>query len=105
MVVGSKFDNAEISSSALLTSEIFLIYHAFPSALELICGRPSEVIKYLQGLGYEFYVIERKFEFGDVIGWSVTRLFLEIIFGEQLRFVRVTQLKKQSYDVILAVAK
>lgn len=64
----------------------------------------SEVIDYLESLDYEFYIIERRFDFRRFRGWSVIRFFLVMLLGEQLKFVRVKQFKKQPYDMILAVS-
>ena len=74
------------------------------SAPEIIDGS-SSVIKYLEDLGYEFFIIKKNFYFGDSIVAKFFSLVCRSLFGERLDFVEVKAFRKTFYDMILGMPK
>ena len=74
------------------------------SAPEIINGS-SSVIKYLEDLGYEFFIIKKNFYFGESVVAKLTSLVCRSLFGERLDFVEVKAFRKTSYDMILGMPK
>ena len=74
------------------------------SAPEIINGS-SSVIKYLEDLGYEFFIIKKNFYFGESVVAKFFSLVCRSLFGERLDFVEVKAFRKTSYDMILGMPK
>lgn len=74
------------------------------SASEIIDGS-SSVIKYLEDLGYEFFIIRKNFHFGESVVARILGLAFRLLFGERLDFVKIKSFKTKFYDMILAMPK
>lgn len=70
-----------------------------------IADGSSEVIKFLEELGYSFFTIKKNFYFGEGIVSKFAGLTLRTLLGEQYDFVEINEFKKVFYDMILAVPK
>ena len=73
-------------------------------ASEIVDGS-SQVIKYLEELGYEFFTIKKNFYCGESVVGKLISLACQSLFGERLDFVKVNEFRKTSYDMILAMPK
>lgn len=74
------------------------------SASEIIDGG-SSAIKYLEELGYKFFIIKKNFYCGESVVAKFFSLACRSLFGERLDFVETKVFQKTSYDMILAMPK
>jgi FkbM family methyltransferase len=63
----------------------------------------SAVISYLESLGYDFYEIKKRFDFGEGFLNRFARLLLTKIFGSRLSIVQADKFKEKYYDMIVAI--
>lgn len=63
----------------------------------------SETIEILSSLGYEFYTVENRFEFGDTFWRLLAREFLCVLLGFQLVIRKRKKFKRQFYETIIAI--
>jgi hypothetical protein len=71
---------------------------------EISNGR-SPVIDFLASMGYEFYTMERSFEFGRGLIFKMLRFFLVIMFKEKLLFRKTSRFTSRFHDMIIAVPR
>ena len=75
----------------------------FEQATSDLSDGASESIDYLSSLGYCFYTLKRRFEFGENNIAKIFSVFLRTIFGDQLSFVKTKKISKKFHHLILAI--
>ena len=75
----------------------------FEQDIACVFNGKTQVISYLESIGYYFYTIKRRFDFGDSFFQKLFGHLLRSLLGDQLSFVRAEFFIKRSYDMILAV--
>lgn len=101
-VEGHELDVLKGAKKTLISKKPAIIFEQ--GEAEIYNGS-SQVIDYLKELGYEFYVIQKNFYFGESKILKIVSLALRSIIGEQSRFVEENKFKKRFYDMILAMPK
>ena len=75
----------------------------FEQDIACVVNGKTQVVSYLESIGYYFYTIKRRFDFGDSFLQILFGRLLRLLLGDQLSFVKTELFKKRSYDMILAV--
>tara|TARA_B100000212_G_scaffold340756_1_gene322162 strand:+ start:1159 stop:2028 length:870 start_codon:yes stop_codon:yes gene_type:complete len=63
----------------------------------------SKVINYLKNLGYSFYIINKKFYFGENRFGKYLSFFIRTIFGHHTYLMKTDYFKTKNYDTIIAI--
>ena len=77
----------------------------FEQGAEQINNSSSETIEYLSQLNYDFYIIKKRFDFGNNLIARLLGMMLSSLFGYQLSLVKTNHFKKLQYDIILGIHK
>jgi FkbM family methyltransferase len=75
----------------------------FEQGIEQINNYSSETIEYLSQLNYSFYIIQKRFYFGNNLVARLLGMILDSFFGNQLSFIKTNHFEKRQYDIILAI--
>ena len=101
-VEGHELKVLEGAKNTLSKNKPAILFEQHPS--DIVNGS-SDVVMFLQELGYDFFTIKKNFYFGGGILSKVAGLTLRTLLGEQFYFVEIKEFKKIFYDMILAVPK
>lgn len=77
----------------------------FEQGAEQINNSSSETIEYLSQLNYDFYIIKKRFDFGNNLIARLLGMMLSSLFGYQLSLVKTNHFEKLQYDIILGIHK
>jgi FkbM family methyltransferase len=77
----------------------------FEQQFSEISSGSSELVRFLEEMGYTFYMIKKNFYFGEGVLSKIAGLVMRTFFGERLDFAEVVESEQVFCDMILAVPK